>query len=50
MLFIPCAATVSVIKQEIESRKWFLFTLIFMLLISLGSGMAAYRLALLFGI
>jgi ferrous iron transport protein B len=50
MLFIPCAATVSVIKQEIESRKWFLFSLIFMLLISLGSGMAAYRLALLFGI
>ncbi len=50
MLFIPCVATVSVIRQEIESRKWFLFSLIFMLLISLGSGMAAYHLALLFGI
>ena len=50
MLFIPCAATVSVMRQEIESSKWFLFSLIFMLLISLGGGMAAYRLALLFGI
>jgi len=50
MLFIPCAATVSVIKQEIESWKWFLFSIIFMLLISLGGGIAAYRLALLFGI
>jgi ferrous iron transport protein B len=50
MLFIPCAATMSVIRQEIESSKWFLFSVIFMLLISLGGGMAAYRLALLFGI
>jgi len=50
MLFIPCAATVAVMRQEIESRKWFLFSVVFMLLISLGSGMAAYRLALLFGI
>ncbi len=50
MLFIPCAATVSVIRQEIESWKWFLFSVIFMLLVSLGGGMTAYRLALLFGI
>jgi len=50
MLFIPCAATVSVIRQEMGSSKWFLFSLIFMILISLGGGMAAYRLALLFRI
>ncbi len=50
MLFIPCAATVAVMRQEIESSKWFLFSVTFMLLISLGSGIAAYRLALLFGI
>jgi len=39
-----------VIRQEMESSKWFLFSLIFMILISLGGGMAAYRLALLFRI
>lgn len=50
MLFIPCAATVSVIRQEMGSSKWFLFSVIFMILISLGGGMAAYRLALLFRI
>lgn len=50
MLFIPCAVTVAVMRQEIESSKWFLFSVTFMLLISLGSGIAAYRLALLFGI
>jgi len=50
MLFIPCAATVSAIRQEMGSSKWFLFSLIFMILISLGGGMAAYRFALLFRI
>lgn len=50
MLFIPCAATVVIMKQEMGSWKWFLFSVIFMLTISFGSGMVAYRLALLFGI
>jgi len=50
MLFIPCAATVVVMKQEMGSWKWFLFSLIFMLFISFGSGIVAYRLALLLGI
>jgi ferrous iron transport protein B len=50
MLFIPCVATVVVMKQEIGNLKWFLLSLIFMLIISFGSGMTAYRLALLFGI
>jgi len=49
MLFIPCAATVAVMKQEMGSWKWFLGSLLFMLLVSYVVGLMAFRLALLAG-
>lgn len=50
MLFIPCAATAVVMKQEMGSWRWFLISLMFMLFISFGSGMVVYRLASPLGI
>jgi len=47
MLFVPCAATVAVMKQEMGSWKWFIASLAFTLLISYLVGVAAYRIALL---
>jgi ferrous iron transport protein B len=46
MLFVPCAATLAVMRQEIGNRKWFLGTLAGMLLVSYTAGFLAYRLAL----
>jgi ferrous iron transport protein B len=50
MLFIPCVATMVVMRQEMGSWKWFLLSLIIMFFVSFGSGMLAYHLALLLGI
>jgi ferrous iron transport protein B len=50
MLFIPCAATVVVMRQEMESWKWFLFSIIIMLLVFFVSGIITYNLALFLGI
>jgi ferrous iron transport protein B len=50
MLLIPCMPTITVMKQEMGGWKWLITSLLFMLVISYGSGMLAYRLALLFGI
>jgi len=50
MLFIPCVATVVVMKQEMGSWKWFILSLIFMLTVSLGAGIVAYNLALHLGL
>lgn len=50
MLFVPCAATVAVMKQEMGSWKWFLTSFMFMLVISLGGGLAAYHLATYLGL
>ena len=49
MLFIPCVATVAVIKQETHSWKWTLVSVGLLLVVSLAGGMVAYRLALLVG-
>jgi ferrous iron transport protein B len=49
MLFIPCAATVTVMKQEMGSWKWFLSSMVFMLLISFLVGFIAFHIALLAG-
>lgn len=46
MLFIPCAASTIVMEQEMRSRKLFLASLAFMLLLSIGVGMISYRLAI----
>lgn len=50
MLFVPCVATVAVMKQETGSWKWFLASLLLMFFISFGSGFIAYRIGLILGI
>lgn len=50
MLFVPCVATVAVMKQETGSWKWFLASLLLMFFISFGSGFIAYRIGLTLGI
>jgi ferrous iron transport protein B len=50
MLFIPCVATLVVMKQEMGGWRWFLFSFTFMLFLSYVSGMAVYQFALLVGI
>ncbi|MEN6528607.1 MAG: ferrous iron transport protein B [Anaerolineaceae bacterium] len=49
MLFIPCAATVGVIKQETNSWKWTLVSIGLLLLISLFAGVVVYHLAVWIG-
>jgi ferrous iron transport protein B len=50
MLFIPCAPTFVVMKQEMASLRWFIASFAVMVFISYGGGIAAYHLALLMGI
>ncbi len=49
MLFIPCVATVAAMKQETGSWWWTAAGVALLLLVSLGAGLAVYRVALLFG-
>jgi ferrous iron transport protein B len=49
MLFVPCAATVAVMKRELGSWKWFGASIGMMLAISLTGGLIAHRLALAMG-
>jgi len=50
MLFIPCAATVAVLRKEMNSNKWFYATLIVTLAVSYLGGIAAYQLVRYLGI
>jgi ferrous iron transport protein B len=50
MLFIPCMATVAVIRQETQSWAWTLLDIGLFLLISFAGGAAAYHIALALGI
>jgi ferrous iron transport protein B len=50
MLFIPCVATIAVIKQETGSWKWPLISIGMYLLLSTLSGVLVYRLALAVGV
>lgn len=50
MLFIPCAATMTVMKQEMGGIKWPLVSFLFMLVLSYGSAAIVYRLALAIGL
>jgi ferrous iron transport protein B len=50
MLFVPCVATLVVMKQEMGGWRWFLSSFIFMILMSYVFGMAVYQFALLVGI
>jgi ferrous iron transport protein B len=43
MLFIPCAATVAVLRQEMNSNRWFFSTIIITLIVSYLGGIAAYN-------
>jgi len=47
MLFIPCVATIAVIKQETASWKWTAFSVVLLLMISLIAGVGVYQLAVL---
>jgi ferrous iron transport protein B len=44
MLFIPCAATIAVLKKEMNSRKWFYGAILMTLMSSYLGGIAAYHL------
>lgn len=46
MLFIPCAATIYVMRREMADRLWFYSSLVMTLVVSYLVGLAAYRLAL----
>jgi ferrous iron transport protein B len=50
MLFIPCAATVAVMRQELRSWRWTLFGVSLLLLIALGAGVIAYQGARVLGV
>jgi ferrous iron transport protein B len=46
MLFVPCAATIAVMRQEMADLRWLAGSLLLTLGLSYAGGMAAYRLAL----
>jgi ferrous iron transport protein B len=50
MLFIPCMATVAVIRQETNSWGWTLLNVALLLAISIGAGAGVYHLALAVGL
>jgi ferrous iron transport protein B len=50
MLFIPCVATMAMIKQETASWKWTGFSVALLSIISLSSGIAVYQVARLWGL
>ena len=50
MLFIPCMATVAVIKQETNSWRWTLVNIGLLLAISVGAGAGVYHLATALGL
>jgi len=49
MLFIPCMATVAVIRQETNSWRWTLFNIGLFTVISVAAGSGVYHLARLLG-
>ncbi|UCC77960.1 MAG: ferrous iron transport protein B [Anaerolineales bacterium] len=49
MLFVPCVSTVATIKQESDSWGWTLFSVLFLLVVSLAGGVVAYQAARLLG-
>ena len=50
MLFIPCAATIAVLKKEMNSSRWFYASIIMTLIVSYLGGIAAYNLVRWLGI
>jgi ferrous iron transport protein B len=49
VLFIPCMATVVVIRQESGSWRWALFSVLFYLVLSFSAGAVTYHLAIWMG-
>jgi ferrous iron transport protein B len=47
MLFIPCVATVAIMHQETGSWRWTIFSIMLLLVISFGVGIAIYQGAML---
>jgi len=45
MIFIPCAPTITVMRQEMGNWKWFFASVIFMVILSYTGGMLIYHLA-----
>jgi ferrous iron transport protein B len=43
MLFIPCAATVAVMRQELGGWRWTIFSIVLLLAVSIGVGIAIYQ-------
>jgi ferrous iron transport protein B len=43
MLFIPCVATIAVLRKEMNSNKWFYSTIFMTLIVSYLGGMAAFN-------
>jgi ferrous iron transport protein B len=50
MLFVPCAATITVMRREMADRLWFISSLVLTFVVSYLGGMAAYRIALWTGL
>ena len=50
LLFIPCVATLAVIKQETGSWKWTAVNVLLMLVVSIGMGTAVFHLAFAVGL
>jgi ferrous iron transport protein B len=50
MLFIPCAPTMTIMKQEMGGVKWPLVSFLFMIVLSYGTAAIVYRLAIAFGL
>jgi len=49
MLFIPCMATVTVMKQETNSWRWTLLSVFLLLVISIAAGAVVYHIASFLG-
>jgi ferrous iron transport protein B len=49
MLFIPCVATVAIIRQETASWRWTAFSVGLLLVISFAAGITIYQIAALVG-
>jgi ferrous iron transport protein B len=50
MLFVPCVATVAVVRQETGSWRWTLFNLGFLLLVSWAAGVGVFWFARVVGV
>ena len=50
MLFIPCVATIAVLKKEMNSNKWFAGAIVLTLVVSYAGGTAAYQILRLLGL